>query len=33
VAAGLSLGWQRWATGSWRVPALTHVLANLFVVL
>ncbi|HMC40997.1 MAG TPA: CPBP family intramembrane glutamic endopeptidase [Acidimicrobiales bacterium] len=33
VAAGLILGWQRWATGSWRVPAVTHVLANLFVVL
>jgi membrane protease YdiL (CAAX protease family) len=32
VAAGLVLGWQRWATGSWRVPALTHVLANLLVV-
>src|SRR5437763_8095560 len=33
IAAGLVLSWQRWATGSWRVPALTHVLANLLVVL
>jgi membrane protease YdiL (CAAX protease family) len=33
MAAGLILGWQRWATRSWRVPALTHVVANLFVVL
>jgi len=33
LAAGLVLGWQRWASGSWRVPALTHVLANLLVVL
>lgn len=33
VAAGLVLGWQRWATGSWWVPAATHVVANLLVVL
>ena len=33
VAAGLVLSWQRWTTGSWKVPALTHVLANLLVVL
>jgi membrane protease YdiL (CAAX protease family) len=33
IAAGLVLSWQRWATGSWKVPALTHVLANLLVVL
>jgi membrane protease YdiL (CAAX protease family) len=33
VAAGLVLSWQRWATGSWKVPAVTHVLANLLVVL
>ena len=33
LAAGLVLGWQRWASGSWRVPALTHVVANLLVVL
>jgi membrane protease YdiL (CAAX protease family) len=28
-AAGLVLGWQRWATGSWTAPAATHVFANL----
>lgn len=28
-AAGLVLGWQRWATGSWTTPAATHVFANL----
>jgi membrane protease YdiL (CAAX protease family) len=33
LAAGLILGWQRWATGSWRVPALTHAVANLLVVI
>jgi membrane protease YdiL (CAAX protease family) len=33
IAAGLVLAWQRWATGSWKVPAVTHVLANLLVVL
>jgi len=33
LSAGLVLGWQRWASGSWRVPALTHVVANLLVVL
>jgi membrane protease YdiL (CAAX protease family) len=33
LAAGLVLAWQRWATGSWQVPALTHVAANLLVVL
>jgi membrane protease YdiL (CAAX protease family) len=32
AAAGLVLGWQRWATGSWSVPAATHVVANVFVV-
>jgi membrane protease YdiL (CAAX protease family) len=29
LSAGLVLGWQRWASGSWGVPAATHVLANL----
>ena len=29
IAAGLVLGWQRWATGSWVAPALTHSVANL----
>jgi membrane protease YdiL (CAAX protease family) len=33
LAAGLVLSWQRWASGSWRVPALTHVVANLLVVI
>jgi membrane protease YdiL (CAAX protease family) len=33
LAAGLVLSWQRWATGSWKVSAVTHVLANLLVVL
>jgi membrane protease YdiL (CAAX protease family) len=28
-AAGLVLGWQRWATGSWTAPAATHIFANL----
>jgi membrane protease YdiL (CAAX protease family) len=29
MAAGLVLGWQRWASQSWLAPALTHLLANL----
>jgi membrane protease YdiL (CAAX protease family) len=29
LGAGLLLGWQRWASGSWAVPAATHVGANL----
>jgi membrane protease YdiL (CAAX protease family) len=29
LAAGLLLSWQRWASGSWAVPAATHVFANL----
>ncbi len=33
LAAGLILGWQRAVTGSWHVPALTHALANLLVVI
>jgi membrane protease YdiL (CAAX protease family) len=33
LAAGLVLGWQRWATGSWKVSALTHAVANLLVVI
>jgi membrane protease YdiL (CAAX protease family) len=32
-AAGLLLGWQRSVTGSWTAPAITHVVANLAVVL
>lgn len=31
--AGLMLGWQRWITGSWLVPAATHLGANLLVVM
>jgi membrane protease YdiL (CAAX protease family) len=33
VAAGLVLGWQRWAGGSWILPAFTHSLADLLVVI
>jgi membrane protease YdiL (CAAX protease family) len=33
LAAGLLLGWQRWASGTWTVPAATHVAANLLAVL
>lgn len=33
LAAGLVLGWQRWAGGRWSVPALTHVVANVLVML
>lgn len=29
LAAGAVLGWQRWVTGTWLVPAATHVVANL----
>lgn len=28
LAAGLVLAWQRDATGSWGIPAITHVVAN-----
>jgi hypothetical protein len=33
LAAGLLLGWQRAATGSWHAPAVTHVVANLLAIL
>jgi membrane protease YdiL (CAAX protease family) len=33
LGAGLLLGWQRHATGSWSVPATTHVAANLVAVI
>jgi len=33
LAAGLLFAWQRHATGSWAVPAVTHAVANLLVVL
>ncbi|HVN51588.1 MAG TPA: CPBP family intramembrane glutamic endopeptidase [Acidimicrobiales bacterium] len=32
LAAGFVLGWQRAVTGSWRAPAVTHVLVNLLMV-
>jgi len=32
LTAGLLLSWQRYTTGSWAVPAVTHVLANVLVV-
>ncbi|MGH2398961.1 MAG: lysostaphin resistance A-like protein [bacterium] len=28
-AAGLLFGWQRWASGTWSAPAVTHAAANL----
>jgi membrane protease YdiL (CAAX protease family) len=33
VGAGLLFGWQRWASGTWKVPAATHAFANAMVVL
>jgi len=33
LAAGLVLGWVRFAARSWRAAGLTHVLANLLVVI
>jgi len=33
LAAGALLGWQRAVTGSWAAPAVTHVIANLLVLL
>jgi len=33
LGAGLLLSWQRWASGSWAVPAATHVLANVLAVM
>ncbi len=33
VGAGLLFGWQRWASGTWTVPAGTHAVANALVVL
>ena len=32
LAAGLVFGWQRWASNSWSVPAATHVVANVLVI-
>jgi membrane protease YdiL (CAAX protease family) len=33
LGGGVLLSWQRWASGTWTVPAATHVAANLMVVL
>ena len=33
LGAGVLLSWQRWASGTWTVPAATHTAANLLVVL
>jgi membrane protease YdiL (CAAX protease family) len=33
VGAGMLFGWQRWASGTWTVPAATHAFANALVVL
>jgi membrane protease YdiL (CAAX protease family) len=33
VGAGLLFGWQRWASGTWTVPATTHAFANAVVML
>lgn len=31
LGAGLLFGWQRWATGGWTAPAVTHVVANFLI--
>ncbi len=33
LAAGILFGWQRWATGGWIAPALTHAAANVLQIL
>jgi len=33
LGAGLLLGWQRWASGRWTIPAATHAAANLLAVI
>ena len=33
LGAGLLFGWQRWASGTWAVPAATHAAANLLAVI
>ena len=33
LGAGLLFGWQRWAAGTWTVPAATHAAANLMAVI
>jgi membrane protease YdiL (CAAX protease family) len=32
LGAGILFGWQRWATGTWTVPAATHIVANVMAV-
>jgi membrane protease YdiL (CAAX protease family) len=32
LGAALLLGWQRYASGRWTVPAVTHAVANLLAV-
>ena len=33
LGAGLLLSWQRWASGTWTIPAATHAAANLLAVM
>jgi membrane protease YdiL (CAAX protease family) len=33
LGAGLLLSWQRWASGTWTVPAATHAIANVLAVM
>ena len=33
LAAGFVLSWQRWASGTWTSPAVSHIVANLMVIL
>lgn len=33
LGAGVLLSWQRWASGTWTVPAATHAAANLLAVI
>ena len=33
LGAGLLLSWQRWASGTWTVPAATHTAANVLAVM
>jgi hypothetical protein len=33
LGAGLLLSWQRWASGTWTVPAATHAVANVVAVM
>jgi membrane protease YdiL (CAAX protease family) len=33
LGAGLVFGWQRWASGTWTIPAATHAAANVVAVM